>query len=195
MVVVVLVSVLAVIAIPAVSQRMRDRRVQAAAQEVSTTFRNARLRALGRGSAVMVRFNTASTAGTFEVREAVRGAAAPAAQCAPMPTASCTDPTAWDDTDSRRLSTYTPATRNGVQTINFAAVGPPPLDPTALTQMDVCFTPMGRTFARYNPGAAFQPLAGVPLVRVWRNEGLGAVGLERVVFVPPNGAARLGIAR
>ena len=75
MVVVIIISVLAAIAIPQITTRMRDRRTQAAAQEVSTIYRNARLRALGRGSAVLVRYTTTDTRGTLEVREAVGGTA------------------------------------------------------------------------------------------------------------------------
>jgi type IV fimbrial biogenesis protein FimT len=53
------------------------------------------------------------------------------------------------------------------------------------TRAELCFSPRGRTFLR--AGDAFTELAGVPRFTV-TNSG---TGLERTVFLPPNGVARL----
>ncbi|HEY3668813.1 MAG TPA: prepilin-type N-terminal cleavage/methylation domain-containing protein, partial [Polyangiaceae bacterium] len=66
MVVVVIIGLLAAISLPQVVQRMRNRRGTQAVQTVAMMYRNARLRAMGRGFAVLVKY----TAGVgFEVRE------------------------------------------------------------------------------------------------------------------------------
>jgi len=191
MVVVVIIAVLAVIAIPQITTRMRDRRTQAAAQEVSTLFRNARLRALGRGSAVLVRYTTTDARGTIEVREAVGGTALAATACRTLPTASCATPQ-WTAVDSQTVVSFGASVTPTFQSIHVDMFDPAG---AAVTAMDVCFTPLGRSFVRYGAGAFLQ-LAGVPRAGVWREDTSGvAVGLERVVLIPPNGAARLGTAR
>ena len=50
-VVVIIIAILAVIAIPAISKRMKDRRTSELAQRVSHIYRDARMRAMGRGGA------------------------------------------------------------------------------------------------------------------------------------------------
>jgi prepilin-type N-terminal cleavage/methylation domain-containing protein len=190
MVVVIIISVVAVIALPAINNRMRDRRTQAAAQEVSTIYRNARLRALGRGAAVLVRYNSGAN-GTLEVREAVRTAGA----CLNMPTSDCRTP-AWTNADSRVIGGFAPANTSGFEPMHLVADAPPPLGGSP-ADMDVCFTPLGRTFVRYATNATFNnPLTGVPVIHVWREDSAGApVGLTRNVLIPPNGVARQGTAQ
>src|SRR5690606_19613305 len=76
-----------------------------------------------------------------------------------------------------RLSRYQPATAGF-----FDGSG------NALSYMEICFTPRGRTFFRYTGGAtAWQPLTQVPYVEV-TNPG---TTMRRYVVLPPNGAARL----
>ncbi|HEY6558309.1 MAG TPA: prepilin-type N-terminal cleavage/methylation domain-containing protein, partial [Polyangiaceae bacterium] len=189
MVVVIIIAVLAVIAIPQITFRMRDRRTQAAAQEVSTLFRNARLRAMGRGSAVLVRYTTTDARGTLEVREAVGGTALPAA-CQTLPSGSCRDPN-WDGVDSRLVRSFGASVAGTFASINIHMRNP---DNTAISAMDVCFTPLGRTLVRFGSGG-WGNLTNVPRANVWRDGGSGtAVGLTRVVLIPPNGMARLGTA-
>ncbi|HMR09923.1 MAG TPA: prepilin-type N-terminal cleavage/methylation domain-containing protein, partial [Polyangiaceae bacterium] len=75
-VVVIIIAVLAVLAIPSVLNTLRDRRVQNAALEVGALYRNARMRAMARGGAVLVRFDgTATPQGRVQLREALRGQA------------------------------------------------------------------------------------------------------------------------
>ena len=191
MVVVIIISVLAVIAIPQITSRMRDRRTQAAAQEVSTLYRNARLRALGRGSAVLVRYTTTNPRGTFEVREAVGGNVNPAAACQTLPTASCTRPQ-WSAADSRLVRSFGAGVSPTFDNIHIDLRNP---DNSAISSMEMCFTPLGRSFSRVGAGAWTQDLR-VPRAQVWRNDGTGnPIGLQRVVLIPPNGMARLGTSR
>jgi hypothetical protein len=53
---------------------------------------------------------------------------------------------------------------------------------------------MGRTLSRtvIDGSAAFQTMAGVPVVRVSRSTG---EGLKRYVVIPPNGLARTDVAQ
>lgn len=188
MVVVVIIAVLAVIAVPAISHRMRDRRTVAAAQEVATLYRNARLRALGRGAAVMVRFVTTSGTGGLTVLEAVRGAGN---ACQNMPTQSCK--IGWASTESREVNQFIPSNTAGFQAVRLNVTDSAS---NAQNTMDVCFTPLGRTYVRYSTSDEWQMMTGVPTVEVWRDDGTGApMGLKREVLIPPNGAARLGTAK
>ncbi len=191
MVVVIIIAVLAVIAIPQITTRMRDRRTQAAAQEVSTIYRNARLRALGRGSAVLVRYTNTDVRGTLEVREAIGGTGVVAAECQTLPRSDCTQQE-WTATNSRTVSSFGASVMGTFSSIHIDMRNP---DDSAISAMDVCFTPLGRTFVRFGAGA-WAPLAIVPRANVWRNDGSGnAAGLQRVVLIPPNGMARLGTAK
>jgi type IV fimbrial biogenesis protein FimT len=192
MVVVVIIAVLAALAIPQITTRMRDRRTQAVAQEVTTIYRNARLRALGRGAAVLVRYTTTDVRGTLEVREAIGGTAIAAAACQTLPEASCTRLDGWTATNSRSVRSFGASVAATFSSIHIDMRNP---DDSAIAAMDVCFTPLGRTFVRFGAGA-WAPLAIVPRANVWRNDGSGsAAGLQRVVLIPPNGMARLGTAK
>ena len=72
-VVVVIIAVIALLAMPAITKQMRDRRTREVAERLATLYRNARMRAMGRGSAVMIQFDYAND--RVQVREAVRGGA------------------------------------------------------------------------------------------------------------------------
>jgi type IV fimbrial biogenesis protein FimT len=195
-VVVIIVSVLAALAIPSITARVRDRRTQQAAQEVMTLYRNARMRAMGRGSAVLVRYDNSGTPeGQFQMREAVRGATTDP-NCSQLPVNTCLLPS-WADgnPDNRVLSSFEPAIRAEYAGVNIVMNGPPPTNATPQNQVDICFTPMGRAFVRFNnaPGTPFEPLTGVPVADVWRQGTDGSpVGLTRHVMILPNGHARFG---
>src|SRR5512142_2995898 len=106
MVVVVIITALSALAIPSILRQMRDRRTRQAAEEVASVYRQARLRALGRGSAVLVRYTR--TTGTYQTLEAVigPGTGAPAmAGCVQLPVASCIN-TDWAGTNTQQVSTW-----------------------------------------------------------------------------------------
>lgn len=205
LVVVVIIGVLAVIAIPSMVSRLRDRRVHQAGEEIATLYRNARLQAMGRGSAVLVRFartGADSPEGRFEVREAVWGTNTPSGTasdvgCQRLPSASCTLNTAGA---AQSWVTVDPATDDNRLIDAFRPVGvytdvrvtiTDPAGTATLDTLDVCFTPMGRSFSRATPGGTFVPLVGVQRVNVGRYPGGTRVGIERKVAILPNGVARI----
>lgn len=195
-VVVIIVGVMAVLAIPTITGQMRSRRTQFVAKEVANLYRNGRMRAMGRGSAVLIRFDrTVDQQGRFEVREAVRGIVQnQPANCERLPVSSCTLPT-WlaAQTDSMEIAQFTIKGRMELAGIRTRVRDPGNNDQT---QLDVCFTPMGRAFMRYGQNNPFVAQTTVPRVMVSRvNEDTEApYGPSRWVMVLPNGNARLGVA-
>jgi prepilin-type N-terminal cleavage/methylation domain-containing protein len=177
MVVVMIISILAVIAVPSVVERMRERRSAEAAQRIAALYRSARLRAMGRGAAVLVRYN----AGSFSVLEATQGNVGVAAGCETLPLNSCTA-TSWLDVtafDLPRRGEYEGVTVSARDASDSS---------TATTQLDVCYTPLGRAFTRLVPANPFDPMTGVASFAVGRSGGL-----SRTVAVLPNGVARLAL--
>lgn len=184
MVVVLIITLVATIAVPAVSNRMRSNRTAQAAETLSTIFRTAQSQAMGRGSAVLVRYN----AGTFQVLEAIVGATnAPNAGCARLPESSCTVPaTRWNAGSDRfqQVDTYDFVTSgNHTVTAEISAA-----TPVATTTLDVCFTPSGRTWSRTDPTAPLVRMNAAATFTVARPD---ASGFPRVVALSPTGAARV----
>lgn len=199
-VVVVIIGVLATLAIPALSERMRDRRAQQAALEVATLYRNARTRALARGAAVMVRFDSTvdSGSGRIEVRESIQGntVAGAAAGCAPLPGGGCNAAlNQWDDgaTTNQVLTAFEPGIRSEFQNVVIRMRGAIAGPPAELSNFDVCFSPVGSAFVRTNTAAAFSRMTSVAVADVGRVVGANPLGLQREVVIPPTGAARLGL--
>ncbi len=190
MVVVVIIGLFAAMAAPGIAQRIDAYALRSDAERVANLYRNARLRAMGRGSAVLVRFD----GGKLEIREAVWGAAGTnplgdpiySAGCDNLPSPSCTASfaTRWDDGDSQNqlLETFDPK-NGGKHIVTLEA----PSAVTPSNKFDVCFTPMGRAFSRSNiDDGAFNVMSGVPRINIERTVG---VGLQ--VLVLPNGATRV----
>jgi prepilin-type N-terminal cleavage/methylation domain-containing protein len=180
-VVVLIITVFAGLAIPTIVTQMRDRRLQQAARDIASLYRQARLRALGRGSAVLVTF----TGGAYTVREARMGLAAPSAACGDLPVASCTA-TSWD-TDpaaSRLVDRYGPAASGELASLSLGVVDS---GGNAQSALEICFTPMGRSFVRELVTQPFLPLTATYLASVSRP---GHSRTRHVVFMP-NGTARL----
>ena len=188
MVVVVLISIIAAIAVPGVVQRLRARRATEAAERIATLYRGARVRALGRGAAVLVRFENSR----FTVYENIVGATAATtetgnAACAQMPSASCLR-TNWANTgaDTRReVGGFRYADRAEyldskvvVSVLDTAG--------SATTTLDVCFSPIGQAYTRTNLTGTLTPLNGVVGATVTRT---GITGITHRVTVIPNGIA------
>lgn len=177
---VILIGILAAAASPSFVSGMRDRRVNRTAMEISGIYRLARYQAIGRGTAVLVRW-TAST-GELQVRQALVQDAAGS-----LISRSCLSVADWMDPAETE-----PVTMLRTAGIELAAVelrDPTAPDGVVRDNADVCFTPRGRTFVRYDPGAGLAPLLGALRVNVTNTR----TGLLRSVFVPPNGVARLGL--
>jgi type IV fimbrial biogenesis protein FimT len=189
MTVVILIGILAVIAIPAASRAMRENRSSAAAQRVSLMYQTARARAIGRGAAMLVRYED----GVFEVREAVSADATsfmPISSCT-VPTTRWTDPTLYDVLDKFQLVGQSPyelvktefASKTGADTedvLGDGGIG------------EVCFTPNGTMLYRKGTTGAFTGGARTLMIRVGQQDTSGnAVGIPRTIFILPNGVARL----
>lgn len=193
MAVVVIVGILATIAVPGAANRFRENRSQQAANEIATLYRNARMRAMGRGSAVLVRWQQATE--TFEVLEAIQGQAAfnaaNAASCATQPASQCRNPlTRWQPGDPttqlfQSLGAFT-ADSLGDHTTTVSVAG------STMSALDICFSPMGTAYmAPQNVttnAALLQPMGDIPIVQVRRDS---AIGLTRRVLFLPNGTARV----
>lgn len=173
MVVVLIITLVAAIAVPAVSLRMKSNRTAQAAETISTIYRTAQAQAMGRGSAVLVRYN----AGTFQILEGIVGVTdALGPDCAPLPESSCTvPPDRWDATSDRNQV---------VENYNFVASGDYAVTP--ITPLDVCFTPSGRTW--WNDSGTLQRMNAPVTFTVSRTD---STGFDRVVVLSPTGAARV----
>ncbi len=183
--VVLIITVLAALALPTAVAQLRDRRVQEAARNLALVYRQARLRAIGRGAAVLVRFDTTR----FTVHEARLGNNAPTPTCANLPVSSCLN-TDWagtvNTTVQREVDGFGPASSGELSTLSIAlsdSVNTP------VTALEICFTPLGRAFSRevIDGSAPFAPLNQTYLATLSRP---GLTRTRQVVLMP-NGTARL----
>lgn len=183
---VIIISILALTAIPAITHQLRDRRTREAAERIATLYRNARMMAMGRGSAVLVSFDLQQD--TVTVREAVRGGTG---TCAHLPSSSCTL-TNWtaastDPNSSRVISDFELHNHPQYAGIDIG-------DENDDELLEVCFTPMGRAIARTasGDGTPFAPMNQISVIAVSRVVGGATQGLTRLVTLSPNGMSRLG---
>jgi Tfp pilus assembly protein FimT len=179
--VVAMIGIMAAAASPMFIEMMRDRRVNQTALQTAEMFRQGRARALGRGSAVLVRWTGAANGGgLLEIREAVQSNVD-----GPLPVSNCTT-NSWEDgqIDNRRVSglDYTQGA-SGRASLAF-------VDPIAgpVTAAEVCFTPRGRTFYRTGNGS-FAVLEKPPSIEVTNTK----TNMLRRVLIAPNGVARLAL--
>jgi type IV fimbrial biogenesis protein FimT len=188
MVVVIIIAVVAALTIPSIVSRMRERRAGEAASRVALLFQMARSEAIGRGAAVLVRY-TQSTRGAFLVREAQRGTSAGAGcQSLPEPSCTITDFNNAGPQQYRDVTSLDFGQRAEYSQVRAVMVAPGGANPAAL---DLCFTPMGRTFMRTNLNGTFAPLTGIYQASVYRGDVGEPIGLTRNVMLLPNGIARI----
>jgi type IV fimbrial biogenesis protein FimT len=181
MVVVLIITVLAGLALPTAVVQLRDRRVQEAARKVGLLFREARLQAVGRGAAVLLRYDGT----TFSVLEARAGALA---ACPDAPVADCLSvPWVSNPGQSRLVNAFQPVSATG----DLAAMTVALTDSAgaSVANLEVCFSPNGRAFARQiiADGTPLLPLSQVYSVTLTRQ----GQGRARTVALLPNGTARL----
>lgn len=179
MVVVLIIGILAAIAVPSMVQRFRERRSAEAAQRVAALYRGARMRAMGRGSAVLVRFDSKG----FKVLEAMRPPGR-GADCDGEPASSCLN-TDWDK-NKAELSTFDPVHRSEYEGLTIVAADP---NGNTLADFDICFTPSGRAYQRAPTNI---PLTSA-MVGAYTFTMQRAPGLARTVTLLPNGASRLAL--
>lgn len=197
-VVVIIISVFSALAMPQVTAQLRDRRVHEAAQRIALIYQQARMRAMGQGGAMLVRYST-SGQGAFQTEEALVGTANALQKCALLPSVSCTQ-TDWANAANNQFRVienidfstepglFDDPTHPGVFTSLTTDTG---AAAASNTVMDVCFTPLGRTFIRYGVTNAWTTPQGVPQISVVRKFGANEIGLARKVLILPTGIARL----
>lgn len=190
MIVVIIIGVVAALTIPNITRRMKERRASEAAQRVALLYQTARARAMGRGAAVLVRYSQPSQQGAFEMMEAQRGVTT-GAGCQTLPVSSCSD-TDWNVPALQQFNSLTSldfGRRSEYENVYVSML----VSNTNQGFVDVCFTPMGRTFVRTNAGLGFSTMNGVYRAQVQRKEGSTVLseGRTRTVMVLPNGSARL----
>jgi type IV fimbrial biogenesis protein FimT len=183
MIVVVLIGILLALGIPSISAQLRDRRTNQAAHEVALLYRQARAVAMGRGTAVLIRYDTA-TRGAITVREAKNSGTEN--NCVGVPAPSC-NANNWDAANSLKIGEFDPATMGAYDNVElhfFNSAGD--------TEGEVCFSPLGRPFWRnVHVGTQnFQPLTEVPRIEASPVDG---IGLTRTVLILPTGASRLAL--
>lgn len=182
MVVVVIIGLLAAIAVPQMAARMRERRTNQAAQQIALLYRNARLRAMGRGFAVLVNYTPTNG---FRVLETLP--AGGLMNCNPTLPPSCTN-TNWALPGATRVvETFNPGATGLYAGVLLALTAQP--SGSAVTNLDLCFTPRGRTFNRLAPAQPLTPMTGVIDIQV----GQASPMLQRRVNVLPNGMARVAL--
>lgn len=186
MVVVIIIGILATIAVPTLLARIRSARTREAANQIGLLYTSARLHAMGRGAAVLVRYDGSTN--HFEVREAITGNTA--GGCQMEPTSSCennwntpsgTGPTTWSSVKSL---TFTNGAYRDLSTQMY-------LENVQQTTLDLCFTPMGRSFVRSGTTGVFLVNSGIYDVDVFRVSGGQQDGLRRRVAVLPNGTTEV----
>lgn len=187
-------SILAAAALPTMSQRLRDRRAQQSAQQVALFFREARTRAIGRGTSHLVRFSRATDPrGEMTMFEAVQAIGGPSnlGSCQNQPrigTDSCASVVWGASAESRqvaRLEAPLPLYEEVYRT--FTANG------ADQATVDICFSPGGRSFLRTTANGPFDVFTGVQHVIVQRRDASNNPidALVRDVIVLPNGATRV----
>ena len=190
MAVVIIITILAALASPILIRQWRERRGQHAASQVAQVFLQARMRALAKGAAVKVTWRKDTG---FVVEEATEGPVAATARgyatCAEGPGLGCLSNDWTDATTKRLVERY--------DTDKYALVTGKNGAGAAITQMDLCFNPLGRSFASFDGTKPTTPLASTPTFDIQRidNEGgtFVARGQVRTVVLLPNGMARLAL--
>ena len=180
MVVILIITVFAAVAVPTAVVQLRERRLQEAARTVALLFRQARLHAVGRGTATLVRVAD-NTVTLFEAREGT------GAVCADMPVPDCQG-TPWvAGLDKRReIGGFQPAATGELSTMELGvkdSVG------ATVADLEICFSPNGRGFVReaIDDGEPFTALTEAYLATLTRP----GTSRPRNVALLPNGTARL----
>ncbi len=188
MVVVVIIGILAAISLPQIVQRMRNRRGGQAVQTVAMMYRNARLRALGRGFAVIVQY----TAGIgFQIRETMpmNGLA----DCTPHLPLTCTNTNWVNPAATQLVDAFSPGFyANTTVQMNDATLN------QVAPYLDICFSPHGRMYSRTAAGDALGPTTDMYSVSLsggnLATTTTDAASQGRyVVEILPNGMARAAL--
>jgi len=206
MVVVVLISILALIASPAMKLAREDRLAFDYARRIEQLVDRARTRALGRGGAHLFVAAPSGVRGKFLLFEALDNV--PAASAGPNPVATCKGANEWDDVLAFSPGTVSSKARI-VDGFDLDALGINAnadirtafqLSGAAKLAIVMCITPGGTTYvgsggsvaaAITDMQAQTNPFGGVVDVAVTRNRSGAPIGLQRHVLVTGTAAARI----
>jgi type II secretory pathway pseudopilin PulG len=209
MVVVILVSILAVMAIPAMTRATVDRRSYNDAISIAELFREARTRAMGRGAAESIYMTQTGGAapggdrGTFLLYEA-QVVLAPPLGILPVgsPMSTCGSPTIWSGAGATSVLidginlNGAPGLTNTVEALDgiWTTITGPTGANVAAAYM--CFTPMGQAYFSANNPPNFvtgSPTLGAIQIALQHAYGGGttAVGIVRTIVIPNSGATRI----
>lgn len=186
-------SLLAAAALPLMNTRSRDRRAQQFAQQIALFYREARTRAMGRGTAHMARFSTSTNPqGRMDMYEAVQTVGANnAGSCQNLPLIgvnSCNSVNWVAGAQSRQIDTLVEPF-GGANAEVFATFE---YNNSLQAAVDVCFSPGGRSYIRPTTNGPFSIFNGVQMIKVRRKVGGSFVDLlERQIFLLPSGATRV----
>jgi prepilin-type N-terminal cleavage/methylation domain-containing protein len=188
LIVIIMIGVIVTLAIPSISAQMRDRRTNQAAHQVSLIYRQARAIAMGRGSAVLVHFDSGiKPRGRIELREAID---VNVEHCQTLPATSCSAAN-WNAaavTANRLVTAFDLSDLDAFSNVQMKVHLANGND--AGSAVDICFSPLGRPFRRLSFVDNFAPMTDVPYIEVSPVDG---VGLTRTVLVVPNGVSRLAL--
>jgi prepilin-type N-terminal cleavage/methylation domain-containing protein len=202
-VVVVIIGICAALATPSVIVQMRERRARDLAQRVAVLYSTARMRAMGRGAAVLVRYRED---GTFTVLESIEGALSAGERgqplCEKQPGLGCASNN-WGDTTLVNEVEQLTIDKNDFAFRAKDNAG------AETAKVDICFSAMGRSFITLTEESSIRtPMVGATTFELRRvaaggdassNEERGSVGNVvdgkswRTVVILPNGTARLSL--
>ncbi len=213
-VVVTIIGILAMMAFPEMGDAVLERHTYDDAGQILGLVHTARTRAMGRGAATMVTFDTATAGlarGNFQIYEAVSPNPGGASDTtARLPNSSCLLPQfGW--TNGTPTNTFIDGVNlNGgyetnanilARVVTFNNTGTPSV---AGGIVALCFTPLGRTYfwtgspgspPQFTSGAPFLGTIAVDVARLFSGQtAIGPTsvrGITRRVLIPSSGNARL----
>ena len=207
MIVVILIGILAVMAIPALGDSRIDQHGYQAAADIADLVREARSHAMGRGAATLVTLSAGKNDnGTFTMYEAV--GPNPQGVGGLSPRTTCRAPTTWGTVwttgappagaqvfahQIQQIAIPASDVAYGFQARVFEDTG----TPSQRDQVNICFTPLGRTYMTTNQTGsginfdAADPMAEVAQVEIARKVNSNVQGFVRRVIIPPSGSARI----
>ena len=140
--------------------------------------------------------NAPTSTGTIRMLEAELGTltvAKPTCNTQNWTNAAVNEATATTQGSAYETPGFCTSMNDGNYAVSFFDDTTPTPNPEAFGE--ICFSASGRAYIRYSQAAAFSKLVGVPSFQI-ANVNYGAFGVTpppRVVFVPPNGPARMAL--
>jgi prepilin-type N-terminal cleavage/methylation domain-containing protein len=213
-VVVTIIGILAMLAFPQMGDAQLERRAYDDAGQILELVHTARTRAMGRGAATMVTFDTVTSGqarGNFQLYEAVSPNPGGAVDTTSrLPNSSCLLPSLGWTLGNPTNTFIDGVTLNGTyetnanilsRVVTFTNAGTATVSSTVVA---LCFTPLGRTYfwsgspgspPTFTPGAPFLGTIAIDVARLFLGQtAIGATttaGITRRVLVPSSGNARI----